>query len=395
MGEIGVGLVGYKFMGRAHSSAYRQVRHFFPVDPVPRMRVLCGRGASAVASAAAALGWDEHTTDYRQLVERDDIGLVDVASSGDTHREITVAALAAGKHVLCEKPLANTLDEAGEMVQAARRAGTVAMVCFNYRRAPAVQLAKRLVQQGRIGRIRHWRAVYLQDWLVDPSSPMTWRLRRESAGSGALGDLGSHLVDLAHFLVGPIAEVTGLAETFIAERPREAPADAVAGRVAPPGTDRVTVDDSVAFLARFEGGATGTFEATRLAPGRKAYEAFEINGSRGSLAFDLHRMNELRVCFADDPPDVSGFRTVLVTEPEHPYVGAWWPPGHIVGYEHTFVHTVKDLLDGIGAGASPAPGFGDGYRCQAVLDAVERSTVTRGWVRPKPEHPSERPSGSR
>lgn len=379
MKEIGVGLVGYRFMGRAHSAAYRQVRHFFPAGPAPRMRAICGRDASAVATAASMLGWEDHTSDYRRLVERDDIQLVDISSSGDTHHQIALAALRAGKHVLCEKPLANTLEEAAEMAEAAREAGTVAMVCFNYRRAPAVQLAEQLIRAGRLGAVRHWRAVYLQDWLLDPSVPMTWRLRRETAGTGALGDLGSHLIDLAQFLVGPVAEVVGLTESFVRERPAEA-----ADGGGQPVTDRVTVDDSVAFLARFASGATGTFEATRLAPGRKAYQSFEINGSLGSLSFDLERMNELRVCFTGDPPEASGFRTVLVTEPEHPYVGAWWPPGHIVGYEHTFVHTVKDLLDGIAAAETPEPSFADGYRCQAVLDAVERSVTDGGWVRPAP-----------
>lgn len=382
MAEIGVGLVGYRFMGRAHSNAYRQARHFFATDPAPRMRVLCGRDPTAAAAAASSLGWDEYATDYRRLLERDDVDLVDISSSGDTHHEIALAALAAGKHVLCEKPLANTLDEAGEMVEAARKAGTVAMVCFNYRRAPAVQLAKRLVAEGRLGAIRHWRAVFLQDWLLDPSLPMTWRLRRETAGSGALGDLGSHLVDLAHFLVGPIAEVVGHTENFIARRPVAVAGD-IPGEHVAADTEQVTVDDSAAFLARFSSGATGTFEATRVAPGRKAHQSLEINGSRGSVAFDLERMNELRVCFADDPPEVSGFRTVLVTEPTHPYVDAWWPPGHLVGYEHTFVHTVADLLDGIGAGQAPSPDFEDGYRCQAVLDAVEHSVARRGWVRPR------------
>jgi predicted dehydrogenase len=247
------------------------------------------------------------------------------------------------------------------------------MVCFNYRRAPAVQLAKKLVEEGRLGEIRHWRAVYLQDWLVDPSFPLAWRLRKEVAGSGALGDLGAHIIDLAHFLVGPIAGVVGTAETFVRERPLEGAA---------PEMGEVTVDDATAFLARFENGAMGTFEASRLAPGRKNRNSFEINGSNGSLLFNLERMNELEVYFEDDPPEVKGFRTVMVTEPDHPYVGAWWPPGHILGYEHTFVHTVKDLLDGIAAGESPPPTFEDGYRCQAVLDAVERSLESGSWTEP-------------
>ena len=381
MSEIGVGLVGYRFMGRAHSNAYRQVGRFFDVDPAPRMRALCGRDEGAVRSAAGALGWESYETDYGRMLERDDIHLVDISSSGDTHHEFAVAALEAGKHVLCEKPLANTLAEAEEMAEAARKAkaeaGTVSMVCHNYRRVPAVQLAKRLIDRGRLGEIRHWRAVYLQDWLLDPAAPMTWRLRKETGGAGPLADLGSHLVDLAHFLVGPIAEVVGAAETFIKERPREV------ANGANPQTDRVTVNDAAAFLARFENGAMGTFEASALVPGRKAKESFEINGSEGSLIFDLERMNELRVYFEDADPETSGFRTLLVTEPEHPYMARWWPPGHIIGYEHTFVHTVKDLLDGIKTGENPGPTFEDGLRVQAVIDAVERSLRRRAWASPE------------
>jgi len=379
MSEIGVGLVGYRFMGRVHSNAYRQVARFFDVDPIPRMRAICGRDEDAVKAAAGSLGWEEYETDYSRMLERDDVGLVDISSSGDTHHDFALAALEAGKHVLCEKPLANTLTEAREMVEAARHAGTVSMVCHNYRRVPAVQLAKRFIDEGRLGEVRHWRAVYLQDWLLDPATPMTWRLRKETGGAGPLADLGSHLVDLAHFLVGPIAEVIGTAETFIKERPREGTGGAN------PQMDQVTVYDAAAFLARFENGAIGTFEASPLVPGRKAKESFEINGSKGSLVFDLERMNELRVYFEDEEPETSGFRTLLVTEPEHPYMEGWWPPGHIIGYEHTFVHTVKDLLDGIKTGIGPGPTFEDGYRCQAVLDAVERSLGNREWVIPEVE----------
>ena len=377
MSEIGVGLVGYRFMGRAHSNAYRQVVRFFGVDPTPRLRALCGRNEQAVRAAAASLGWEDYETDYTRMLEREDVGLVDISSSGDTHHEFALAALEAGKHVLCEKPLANTLSEAREMVEAAERSSTVSMVCHNYRRVPAVQLAKRLLDGGRLGKIRHWRAVYLQDWLLDPNAPMSWRLRKETGGAGPLADLGSHLVDLAHFLVGPITEVIGTAETFVKERPIEGTDGAETGEV--------TVNDSAAFLARFENGAIGTFETSPMIPGRKAKESFEINGSEGSLVFDLERMNELQVYFEEDPPEASGFRTVLVTEPEHPYMEGWWPPGHIVGYEHTFVHTVKDLLDGIKTGVEPSPTFEDGYRCQAVLDAVERSLGNREWTSPEIE----------
>ncbi len=374
MAEIGVGLVGYKFMGRAHSNAYRQLPRFFDVDPVPRMAAICGRDEAGVREAADSLGWESYETDYRRLIERDDVGLVDVVTPGNTHREIVLAALIAGKHVICEKPLANTLAEAKEMLTAARDAGTVNTVCFNYRRAPAVQLARKLIDEGRLGTIRHWRSTYLQDFIMDPGFPLIWRLKKELAGSGALGDLGAHSVDLAHFLVGGISEVAGMTETFVKERPLEGSGGE---------TGEVTVDDAAAFLARFENGAMGTFEATRFAAGRRNRNAFEINGSKGSVAFDLERMNELEVFFVDDDADVQGFRTVNVTGPEHPYAGAWWPPGHIIGYEHTFVHTIKDLMDGIKMGESPAPTFEDAYRCQAVLDAVERSVEGGGWTRPE------------
>jgi predicted dehydrogenase len=384
--EIGVGLVGYKFMGRAHSNAYRQVAHFFDVDPAPRMTVICGRDEASVREAAENLGWESYETDYHDLIARDDVELVDVVTPGNTHREIVLAALEAGKHVLCEKPLANSLSEAREMVTAARNAGTVNMVCFNYRRAPAVQLARKLVEDGRLGEIRHWRATYLQDFIMDPSFPLIWRLKKEVSGSGALGDIGAHIIDLAQFVVGPISEVTGMTQTFIKERPLEEPSEG-GGLSASGGTEtgEVTVDDAAAFLARFENGAIGTFEATRFAAGRRNQNSFEINGSKGSVAFDLERMNELEVFFTDDDADVQGFRTVNVTEPDHPYTGAWWPPGHILGYEHTFVHTIKDLMDGIKRGESPAPTFEDGYRCQAVLDAVERSAASGQWTRPDME----------
>jgi len=263
------------------------------------------------------------------------------------------------------------------MLEAARSAGTVAAVNFNYRKAPAVALAKRLVEEGRIGEVRHWRAVYLQDWILDPQFPLIWRLQKDKAGSGALGDIGAHIVDLAHHLVGPIASVVGTTETFIKERPLEETSDGLSA-TGGAETGPVTVDDAAVFLARFENGATGAFEASRLAPGRKNKNSFEINGSEGSIVFDLERMNELQVCFADDPPEVGGFRTVMVTEPEHPYMEAWWPPGHILGYEHTFVHAVRDLLDGMGTGRGDFPTFEDGFRCQAVLDAVERSADVRG-----------------
>jgi len=384
MSEIGVGLVGYKFMGRAHSNAYRQVARFFDVDPEPVMRAICGRDEAAVTAAAASLGWESVETDYHQLVNRSDIGLVDVSTPGYLHKDVVIAALEVGKHVLCEKPLANSLEEASEMLAAVRRAGTIAMVNFNYRRVPAVQFAKKLIDDGKLGEIRHWRAVYLQDWLVDPSIPLAWRLKKEFAGSGALGDIGAHILDLSQFLIGPVTEVVGTLKTYIKERPIEVAASGGSGLSWDSGKEMgdVTVDDGTTFLARFENGASGSFEATRMALGRRNYNRFEINGSNGSLAFNLERLNELEVFLGDDEPGLQGFRSINVTEAVHPYTANWWPAGHIIGWEHTHIHVVKDLLDGIKGGFNPAPSFEDGYRCQAVLDAVERSAASGTWESP-------------
>ena len=385
MSEIGIGLVGYKFMGRAHSNAYRQVAHFFDVDPEPRLVAICGRDEAGVREAAQQLGWEGYETDYHALIARPDVQLIDVSTPGDTHKDVVLAALAAGKHVLCEKPLANNLDEAREMLAAAEQAGTVAVVNYNYRRVPAVQLAKKLIDEGAIGEIRHWRAVYLQDWINNPEFPLVWRLRKEVAGSGALGDIAAHITDLGLYLVGPISEVVGTLSTFIKRRPIATESGGGAGLVAESGKEmgEVTVDDSTTFLARFGSGATGTFEATRLAPGRRNYNSFEVNGAKGTIVFNLERMNELQVFFEDDPAGLQGFRTINVTEGVHPYTANWWPAGHIIGYEHTFVHAVKDLLDGIGKGTNPGPSFAEGFAVQAVLDAVERSVDNHDWAVPE------------
>jgi predicted dehydrogenase len=385
MTTIGVGLVGYKFMGRAHSNAYRQVGHFFDVEPRPRMVAICGRDEAGVRDAAAKLGWEGYETDYHALVARPDVQLVDVSTPGDTHKDVVLAALAAGKHVICEKPLANNLAEAREMLEAARKAGTIAVVNYNYRRVPAVQLAKKLIAEGAIGDVRHWRAVYLQDWINDPEFPLVWRLQKEVAGSGALGDIAAHITDLGLFLVGPIAQVVGTMSTFIKQRPIATDEGGGAGLVAHSGQElgEVTVDDATTFLAQFENGATGTFEATRLAPGRRNYNSFEVNGAKGSIAFNLERMNELQVYFVDDPAGLQGFRTINVTDSAHPYAANWWPAGHILGYEHTFTHAVHDLLRGIGQGENPGPTFEEGFAVQAVLDAVERSVENHDWAAPE------------
>jgi predicted dehydrogenase len=382
---IGVGLVGYKFMGKSHSNAYRQVASFFPDVPLrPRMVALCGRDEAGVKAAAEQFGWDGYETDWRTLVARQDIGLVDVSTPGDSHAAISIEAANNGKHVFCEKPLANTLDEARQMVEAVNRNNVVGMVNFNYRRVPAVQLAKQLIDSGRLGKIYHWRAVYLQDWIMDPNFPIVWRLDKSQAGAGTLGDLGAHIIDLARMLVGEISEVTGLTETFIKQRPKLAASDAGLGATAGAEMGEVTVDDAALFLTRFDNGAVGTFEATRFAKGRANFNSFEINGSKGSIVFNLERLNELNVLLEDEQADVAGFRNVLVTNGGvHPYAGAWWPAGHIIGWEHTFTHGVYDLLKGIAANTSPAPTFEDGLRCQAILDAIEKSASSKQWVTPE------------
>jgi predicted dehydrogenase len=273
--------------------------------------------------------------------------------------------------VLCEKPLANTVKDAERMLAAVTKAGVTHMICHNYRRIPAVMLAKQLIAEGQLGEIRHFRGTYLQDWITDPKFPMVWRLDKKQAGSGALGDLAAHSIDLARFLVGEISEVAGDMKTFVKTRPL--PDN-------PKKTGRVTVDDAATSLVRFRNGAIGTIEATRMAAGRKNYNRFEINGSRGSLAFDLERMNELEVYFESDPANARGFRRILVTEPGHPFFKAWWPAGHIIGYEHTFIHTVYDLLEAMADGKVPKPNFEDGVRNQRVLGAIEKAAATRRWV---------------
>jgi predicted dehydrogenase len=381
--SLGVGIVGYAFMGAAHSQAWRTASRFFDLPLQPDMAVLCGRDAEAASAAAQRLGWRSVETDWKALLGRDDVQLVDVCTPGDTHAEIAIAALEAGKHVLCEKPLANTVDEARAMVAAAQKArakGVRSMVGFNYRRVPAVALARRLVEQGRIGQLRHVRAVYLQDWIIDPEFPLVWRLQAEKAGSGALGDIGAHIVDMAQFVVGDrLTGVCGLTETFIKERPLPT---ASSGLSASGSAERgpVTVDDAALFLGRFAGGAVATFEATRFATGRKNAIRLEVNGSAGSLAFDFESMNELSFYDGTEDADTAGFRRILVTEPTHPYAGAWWPPGHILGYEHSFTHEVVDLVRDLAAGTDPTPSFEDGLQIQQVLDAVVRSAAAgSGW----------------
>jgi predicted dehydrogenase len=372
MTDVNVALIGYAFMGRAHSNAYRQVTPFMSPRLRPRLKVICGRTRLKVQAAARALGWEEAATDWQAVVSRRDIDVIDISTPGDSHAEIAIAAAREGKVVFCEKPLANSVREAERMLAAVRKARVIHMLCHNYRRAPAVMLTKQLIDKGRLGTIRHYRGTYLQDWITDPKFPLVWRLDKRKAGSGALGDIAAHSIDLARFLVGEITEVAGHLATFIKERPL--PDN-------PRRTGRVTVDDAATALVRFANGAIGTIEATRMAAGRKNYNRFEINGSKGSVAFNLEQMNELEVYLAGDPPSTRGFHRVLVTDAAHPYIKAWWPPGHIIGYEHTFTHTVFDLLEGMADDRVPEPNFVDGVRNQRVMDAIERAWRRRRWVR--------------
>ena len=382
MSSVRVGMVGYKFMGKAHSNAYRSVPMFFPKVTKPEMAVICGRDEAAVREAQEQFGWQESETDWKELVQREDIDLIDINAPSNAHKEIAMAAAKAGKHIFCEKPLALSLTDSRDMLAAAEAAGIKHMIGFNYRFSPAVQLAKELISSGRLGKIYHFRATFLQDWILDPEFPLVWRLQKEIAGSGSHGDLGAHLIDMARFLVGEFKEVVGMSETFIKERPI---ASAMTGLTATKGNEDtekgpVTVDDATLFLARFENGTIGSFEATRFAAGHRSTNSFEVNGSKGSVRFDFERMNELDVYFTSDEEDVQGFRRVLATDQAHKYAEAWWPAGHPIGFDQTFTHEMVEFMNAIEENRQPVPNFSDGVVCQAVLEAVEKSVQERRWV---------------
>ncbi|MCW3767050.1 Gfo/Idh/MocA family protein [Paenarthrobacter ureafaciens] len=365
---FGVAAIGYAFMGKAHSNAWRNVASFFDV-PAFEQKVLVGRDATQVAEAAAKYGWAESATDWREVIERDDIHIIDICAPGWMHAEIAVAALEAGKHVLVEKPLANTLAEAELMTAAAAKArarGVQSMIGFNYRRVPALALARELIAEGRLGTVRHVRAAYLQDWLSDAESPMTWRLRKETAGSGALGDIASHAIDQVLFLLGDaVTEVTGRLQTFVDHRPGEA------------GLEEVTVDDAAWATLTLTSGAIASVEVSRVATGQKNSLKLEIYGDKGTILFDLEALNELGFLDATVPVREQGFRRILVNEPEHPYLEAWWPQGHIIGWEHTFTHQVRDFLLAIQDGTQPSPSFEEGLNVQHVLAAIEESAAAK------------------
>ncbi|PYG99219.1 dehydrogenase [Arthrobacter stackebrandtii] len=369
-------MIGAGFMGAAHSQGWRVAPRFFELDATPEMSLLVGRDPARTQAAADRWGWAETSTDWREAIARDDIDVIDIVTPGDSHAEIAIAALDAGKHVMCEKPLANSVAEAQAMAGAAARAeaqGVLSMVGFTYRRVPAATLARDMVAAGRIGQIRQVRAAYLQDWLSDENSPMSWRLQKDRAGSGSLGDIGAHAVDLAQFITGvELESVSGILETLVKERPLAADFSGLSG-TAGEGRGEVTVDDLALFTGRFNGGFLGSFEATRFSTGRKNALRIEVAGSKGALSFDLERMNELEFFDATAPAAEQGFKTIIVTEAEHPYMAAWWPAGHTIGYEHGFSHQAHDFVQAVASGTAPSPSFADGLQVQRVLAAVEAS----------------------
>jgi predicted dehydrogenase len=374
--EVGVGMLGYGFMGKAHTNAYKTIPYMiYPPPAVPNLVAICGRNEEAVSAAARRYGYAGYYTDWRKMLEDDRIQLFDNGSSNDMHAAPSIAAAQAGKHVFCEKPLARTAEEAKGMLDAVRAAGVKHMVAFNYRFVPAIRLIRELIDAGRLGRIYHFRAVYLQEWIMPHyGTPQIWRLNQETAGSGALGDLGAHIIDLARYLVGEPTTVGALTRTFIPERP------AAGGQ----GMATIDVDDAFVAAVGFAGGAVGTLEASRFCAGRKNHQVIEINAERGTVRFELEKLNELKVFWVgEDPKETQGFHDVLVSESFHPFWKHWWPQGHIIGWEHTFVHELAHFLDAIVNDAPVAPHgatFEDGYRTAVICDAILESARTRRHV---------------
>lgn len=381
MKDIRVGLIGCGFMGKAHSNAYLNVAKFFPMKTKPVMETICDIEKKRAEDFKAVWGWNKFETDYRKLINSGEIDLIDISTPNYNHKEIVLAAAEKGLDVFCEKPLAMNCDEAREIVAAVKKAKIINMVAFNYRRVPAITLAKQLIDEGKIGEIYQIRAVYLQDWIIDPNFPLVWRLRKEMAGSGPHGDLNAHIIDLARYLVGDFDEVIGMEKTFIKERPIPTEEGSLAASTGRGEKGKVTVDDAVLFLAKFKKGIIGSFEATRFANGRRNSNKIEINGSKGSISFNLERLNELEFYSGEDPKHIQGFRNILVTEPVHPYMNAYWPAGHIIGWEHTFINEVYDLFEGISKNEPVTPDFEDGLKCQQVLEAVLKSAEEKCWIK--------------
>jgi len=375
--KVNVAIVGTGFMGKAHSNAWTSVSRFFNVGFSPVLKVACDVDEQRGSDLAKRWGWEESVGDWKQVVERKDIDIIDVCTPTYLHKDIVLASAQNGKHIFCEKPIALSYAEAREMYEAAEKAGVLHYLNHNYRRAPAVTFARQLIEQGKIGQIFHWRGAYLQDWITDPNFPLTWHLQKKFAGAGPHYDLNSHSVDLARYLVGEVQAVSAMLKTFVTERPLPGKdAGTFKSGSASAGKGAVTVDDAAFIIAEFENGALGSFESSRFASGRKNFNYFEIYGSKGSLTFNLERMNELEYLDLSDPADEQGFRTILVTNSTHPYVSAWWPPGHIIGYEHEFIHAVADFLAAMEKGAKMAPNLYDGMKAMQVLEAAIKSAAT-------------------
>ena len=378
---LNVGLVGYKFMGKAHSNAFQRIGMFFDPSININMKAICGRDEASVRQSAEKFGWEGYETSWEKLIAREDIDIIDITTPSNAHKEIAIAAANAGKHIFCEKPLALTLKDAREMLKAAEANKIKHQIGFNYRFAPAIQLAKKLIDEGKLGTIFHFRGFYLQDFIIDPEFPLIWRLDKNVAGSGSLGDLGAHVVDMARFLVGDFDKVMGMSKTFIKERPIVEKMTGLSGKAQENAAKgQVTVDDATLFLAEFKNGALGSVEATRFANGHKNDMSFEINGSKGSIKFEVERINELQYFNASDEEGTQGFRVIQVTEAIHPYAYAWWPAGHVLGYEHTFVHEFYEFVEAIAKDKTPSPNFNDGVKCSQVLEAVDTSIEEKQWI---------------
>jgi len=380
--KVNVALIGAQFMGKTHSNAWRKVGMFFDLPVEPVMRVLCGKFPEELA-VADKYGWQETSLDWETVVNRPDIDIVDVCTPNFLHPPIAIAAAKAGKQVICEKPLANTLRDAEAMLAAVKKAGVKHMCGFSYRFAPAVGTIKKMIAGGELGRIFHFRAAYQQDWIVDPNFPMVWRLKKKHTGSGALGDIGAHIVDLCQYLVGDVVEVTSALQTFIKKRHISESDTGISGKSGEKRTgkmDTVDVDDAAVFLGRIKGADTlATFEATRFAPGRRNFNSIEIYGSEGSVLWNQEDMNVFQYFSRKDPGTLQGFRRIHATDPGHPYTKAWWPTGHIIGYEHLFVHEMCDFLGNLGSKKAPYSTFEDAVKCQRVLDAVEKAASSKKW----------------
>lgn len=378
MKSMNVAIIGTKFMGKAHSNAWLNSPRFFDMGIKPVLKIACGQNEDDLKAFAARWGWEQTETDWQKVVANDEVDIIDIAVPTHLHHKIAVAAAKAGKHIFCEKPFALTVAEAKEMYAEAKKAGIIHYVNHNYRRVPAIRLAKKLIDEEYVGRIFHWRGAYLQDWIVDPEFPLTWHLRKDQAGAGPHYDLNSHSVDLARYLVGEINTVSTLMTTFIKERPLPGAGAATFSAGGGEATEmgEVSVDDASFMIAEFENGAIGSFEASRFAPGRKNFNYFEIYGSKGSILFNLERMNELQLFQSDDPAFAQGFRTILATEGgQHDYVANWWPPGHMIGYEHEFHHSVVDFMEAIDKGNTIEPNFFDGLRTMEILEAGLQSSA--------------------